>query len=87
MTDGSGSNGLDKPRSGKPAPAGSIGSKMRIARMMAGLRQGDLANRMEISQVTVSSWETGRTHPNALQLERFASVLGMDLVIEFRSRQ
>ena len=54
------------------------GSKLplREARKASGLTGAQVAERMGVSQVTVSQLEAGRTHPPAGTLYRFAVAVG-----------
>ena len=43
-------------------------------RLMAGLRQAEVAECLGVSQTTVSMWETGENHPRAELLPKIAAL-------------
>ena len=49
--------------------------KIREARKAAGMKQGDLARLVGVSNVAVSNWENGRTNPGTDKLKRIADAL------------
>ena len=49
-----------------------VGDKIKEYRMLRGMTQGELANRLHVRQNTISSWEVGRTEPNMGMIERLA---------------
>jgi transcriptional regulator with XRE-family HTH domain len=55
-----------------------IGQVLREARDSAGLRQGDVAAELGVTQQTVSRWESGRSRPGRDQLLALAGVLGIN---------
>lgn len=52
-----------------------IGKNIRTIRERRGLTQSDLADKLQISDKTVSSWEVGRTEPGIAMIDRLAAVL------------
>ena len=57
----------------------TIGERIREARKQAGMTQGELAEKLEISYVGVSQWESGRRNPKESTLARIADVLDVPL--------
>lgn len=53
-----------------------IPAKLRELRRAAGLSTTQLAAAMDISQVTVRTWESGKYSPASAKLPRLAKVLG-----------
>lgn len=53
------------------------GAKIRIARIMKGFSQEELAKRLNVSQVTVCLWENGITFPRANNLVKVSGLLGI----------
>lgn len=47
---------------------------LKAARVNAGLTQKEVAEKLNISNKTVCSWETGATTPNALQVETLCAL-------------
>lgn len=52
-----------------------VGDNIRKVRMKRGLTQAQLADRVNVSEKTVSSWEVNRTEPSMSYIERIADVL------------
>lgn len=52
-----------------------VGDKIKEYRLLRGLSQIELSNRMGVSQKTISSWEIGRTEPNMGSVEKLAACL------------
>lgn len=46
------------------------------ARERAGITQGELAKRMEVTQGAVSQWESGQTRPRSGTLSKLADISG-----------
>lgn len=57
----------------------TTGERIKAARKRAGMTQQDLADRLQISYVGVSQWESGRRNPQKGTLERIAAVLDVPL--------
>ena len=53
-----------------------VGDKIKEYRMLRGMTQGELANRLHVRQNTISSWEVGRTEPNMGMIERLSECFG-----------
>lgn len=47
---------------------------MRERRMMAGLRQVDVAKKMDVDQAAVSKWENGDTRPSRKYHKKLAKL-------------
>lgn len=54
----------------------SFGERMRRARIRSAITQSDLAEKIGVTQATVSNWEKGRTVPDAEQKANVRRVLG-----------
>jgi transcriptional regulator with XRE-family HTH domain len=52
-------------------------SRLKVARVAAGLSQFELAERVGVSEVTISRIETGRLEAPRILKARIAEVLGM----------
>lgn len=50
--------------------------KLRQMREKAGLTQGDLADKLDISRPAVSSWESGKIRPRLNKLQQLADLFG-----------
>ena len=55
--------------------SGNIGERLRAARKEMGLTQTELAERLGISFVGVSQWESGKRNPKKETLVRLAAIL------------
>ena len=53
----------------------TIGENIRKVRESRGLRQSDLADRLNVAPCTVSSWEINRTEPKMGMIERICRAL------------
>jgi len=53
-----------------------IGDNIRKYRQAANMEQSDLADRLHISNKTISSWECGRTEPRMGMIEAMCQVFG-----------
>ena len=58
----------------------SLGNRINYYRQQSGLTQEQLAERMNVTRQTVSSWETGRTEPDIDTLHRISVYL--DVTVE-----
>ncbi len=56
-----------------------LGEKLYFYRTRAGLSQGELAERLEVSRQSVSKWETGNSVPELDKLIRICEVYGITL--------
>ena len=65
----------------------TLGEKLKQARQAAGLTQYDLADRLGVTQATVSRMERGDSDILMSTLARIARILEVDLFVEFRPRQ
>ena len=57
----------------------AIGDKIRQHRTRAGCSQAWLADKVGVSQNTISSWETGRTEPSRADARKVAQALSIDV--------
>lgn len=57
-----------------------IGNNIKRIRMARGIRQSDMAERLNVSAKTISSWEVNRTEPNFGMLEQIAEVLNCSIM-------
>ena len=53
--------------------------RIRELRVRAGLSQGELAEKIGVSQVTISNWETKRSAPRKEQSAKLGRILGLGL--------
>lgn len=62
-----------------------IGESLKSARMKAGMSQSELAEKLGISSVGISQWESGRRIPRDETLLRIAQALGISIsdIFEF----
>lgn len=63
----------------QPRPHAEAGRRIKAARERLGLRQEDLAERMNVRAITVSRWERGRFLPEVADFRRLADVLGVSM--------
>jgi transcriptional regulator with XRE-family HTH domain len=59
--------------------AGTLGYSLRKARVVAGLRQGDLALKMGRTGATISNWESGRSRPSEEDIHKLNELLHVNL--------
>jgi transcriptional regulator with XRE-family HTH domain len=57
----------------------TIGERIKAVRKQAGMTQQELADRLGISYVGISNWESGKRKPKQETLERIAAVLDVPL--------
>jgi transcriptional regulator with XRE-family HTH domain len=57
----------------------SLGRRIALARHVAGLTQGEVAEALPCSRPLVSKWEHGATVPDFFQAVRLAGILGVSL--------
>lgn len=57
---------------------GDLGTRLRDARVRAGLTQGELADKVGANQASVSQWEIGRATPRPRALAKLRAVLDLD---------
>lgn len=50
-------------------------NSFKKSRLIMGLTQGELANMLSVSTVTIHKWESGKSFPKAKRLKEVASVL------------
>ncbi|MAT68533.1 MAG: transcriptional regulator [Planctomycetaceae bacterium] len=66
-----------------------LGELLRELRESAGLKQSDVASRLQQTQSFVSKWEAGQRRVDVLQLRAFCDAAGVSLgrfVVELESR-
>ena len=65
----------------------NIGQRIKKARLDAGYKQKDFANKLEIPVSTLANYEGGKREPNKEMIEKIASNLNLDVLtlIEFGS--
>lgn len=65
----------------------TLGKKIRSARLIAGLKQSDLAEIAGVSRSAVNEWEHGRTEPSASRMFAVARATGqpLDWFADYRS--
>ena len=54
-----------------------FGKRLRLLRESAGLAQGDVAEKLEVSRPAVSSWESGKVRPRLNKLQQLADLFGV----------
>lgn len=54
----------------------NIGAKIKQLRQLNGMDQKELANKLNISNKTVSSWESNRTQPKMEMIELLCEIFG-----------
>jgi transcriptional regulator with XRE-family HTH domain len=57
----------------------SIGGQIRAARNFRGWTQAELAERLQVTQATVSHWEGNQQTPGAKSISRLNAILGLSL--------
>lgn len=58
-------------------PELTLGGRMRLARLQAGLEQAELAERVGVARATAGSWERDRTEPSVTAAKRWALATGV----------
>ena len=53
-----------------------IGKRLRRVRIEQGLSQGVLAEKLKVSQTTISNWEQGRGKPDEAEIKKLERILG-----------
>lgn len=61
------------------ANVSSVGQKIKVLRKTRGLTQQQLADKLDIQRATISNYEIGRRSPHLKELEKIASVLGVNI--------
>ena len=56
-----------------------LGTKLRRARLIAGLSQARLGQQLGVTHCAVVQWETGRTAPRRTRLAALAAALGLSV--------
>jgi transcriptional regulator with XRE-family HTH domain len=64
-----------------------IGGQIRKLRKTAGLNTSQLADRVDVSQQTISNYETGKSEPGFETLERICGALGITLAQFFSNNE
>lgn len=52
---------------------------LKAARVNAGYTQGEIAERMGVSNVTISNWEKGKKYPTLIQADALVRLYGITL--------
>jgi DNA-binding XRE family transcriptional regulator len=60
-------------------PTWTLTDRLRKARLLAGLEQADLAERLRVSRNSISNYENGKTEPSATTFVRWAAATGVTL--------
>lgn len=65
----------------------SLGANIRKARIAAGMKQKELAERLQVYQKDISRWESDTLTPSAITLGRICRELGAsaDEILELRN--
>ncbi|WP_282945868.1 MULTISPECIES: helix-turn-helix domain-containing protein [unclassified Sphingopyxis] len=64
----------------QPSPADeAFGARLQRFRIMAGLNQADVAERIGVSAPSVSGWEKGRARPKHDRMDALAAILGVQV--------
>ena len=61
----------------EPAIDDAFGARLLRLRTSAGLSQAEIAERMDVSAPSVSSWENGRVRPKPGRIAKLADILGV----------
>lgn len=61
----------------------TVGVRIEKARKALGMKQAELAERLEVEQSTVSRWENGLAEPSITMLAKIAVACDVDLVYFF----
>lgn len=64
--------------SARDAAALFDGSRLTLARHLAGLRKGELAGVVDVTATAVAAWESGRSNPTPANIANLALRLGID---------
>lgn len=56
-----------------------VSKNLKKIRIASGMTQQELADRLHVTRQAVSSWETGKNHPDLEMLERIAQILEVEL--------
>lgn len=54
----------------------NLGHKLKIARLRAGMKQQDVADRLGVTSQAISSYEAAGSNPNAQTLMKLAGIYG-----------
>ena len=58
-----------------------IGEKIKTCRMESGLSQEDLAEKLDTSRQTISSWENGKTYPSIKQITILSNLFNVSIEV------
>lgn len=56
-----------------------VGDNIKKIRISRGITQAQLADRVNVSEKTVSSWEVGRTEPRGVMFDSIAAALNCEV--------
>jgi transcriptional regulator with XRE-family HTH domain len=65
--------------SGNESTESTVGSRLRAARELAGLSQGQVAKEMRLHRPSISEVEAGRRKVSSQELLRFAEIYAVDI--------
>jgi transcriptional regulator with XRE-family HTH domain len=60
-------------------PSWTLTDRLKRARLVAGLEQGQIADMLGVARTTVSSWERGISEPSATNFVRWSELTGQSL--------
>jgi transcriptional regulator with XRE-family HTH domain len=60
-------------------PTWTLAERMVRSRLLAGVDQAVIAERLGVARTTVSAWETGRTEPSATNFVLWAEITGQPI--------
>lgn len=65
----------------------TLAKRIRMARLISGLKQSDIADAIGVARSTVNEWEAGRSEPSATRLFALARTTGqaLDWFADYRS--
>jgi uncharacterized protein len=66
--------------------AESAASTLRLARIRAGMTQGELATRARVSQSVISAYESGTREPSFTMLNKIVAAAGFSIELSLQSR-
>ncbi|WP_127849657.1 helix-turn-helix domain-containing protein [Lacticaseibacillus hulanensis] len=55
----------------------AVGEQIKQLRSASGLKQSELAEQLVVTRATISNWETGRSEPSLVDIERLSAVINV----------